>query len=1045
MNGKFKAALSALLTAAMLFGKISVGADDTEAAATPESQLVSDELIIADFDNGADGFRKGDNVKALETVTTYDGSRYCLEVMGYDVDVGLARNISAKFGSATAGSPGTAEGLDLSEYQGLSYDIYIPAYDYDPEAEYFVQTTLRSADGTSTGNITKVEPDSWTTISFEIASWKSRSALSEAEISLMISTNEAGLNRNTFYIDELRADNRIDREHTERFMIDDFTVTGGTAAYDDRTNRLIIAPNENEPTVLSAVAFPTVPDWKVDSLRLRIENNSDIDSLTINYSTYDTSALSEDKSVTLKLDRQSPLKTYYVDVGDISKLRSLSFVAGEGSGSISISSICAVSRYVTPEYQTCGNITGCILTDNLLSIRFTGDVGREEALSNQSGTLKIFATEPGTDPDRIDISSLEPVAQSPMTTKFDLTVADELQSVELFTKQFIAFSVRPDGSRVLIDAPFYLDDIGRSADYSVVDSHGEKGVILEDISRLNELRADVTMLNVDMTKAFAARGKGMTYVYGGSTYYIDAEYFGTLGRQIEALHGAGVGVILRLVGWSEEYEEELAGQYKLDGYTSYSEYNTTPDGSDFLSALGRYIGENFCTDGSVSGVVIGECENFIGKADGRYESLNDMAKGLALELRRLHSGLASVNSETRVYLSISNLYSNELSASTSEVGADELLPALCSEINLNGSFDWGLCIEDFYRLKDYGDSIVSAVSCNELVTLLRSSGVYDTRMIFSDTNYVFSQLKVTEKLARLVESYYAACFNTHIDAVICTLSGTSSDARLLETVKLIDTSEADDLSKLALSILGYESWKEVIEGFDEKKLRQKTLTTSAALEEEPGGIKGRYGYFRFDSFSGVTGVEPSFYCKSMSIEGSENSILKAVLEPESGTAAWMGVAHRFDYPENMKLTPILEITLGVETARYSDTLGAKLILISGDERYETNIELVPGEMKTVYADISGFTGIEDVESIQVLIEGRAGSSVLRLGGINGLSRDYNDESLESVIAEERAKKRIPDGDDGYRNYIWIGGGVIVGAATVMTVMLLSRKKEEDDE
>ena len=102
-------------------------------------------------------------------------------------------------------------------------------------------------------------------------------------------------------------------------------------------------------------------------------------------------------------------------------------------------------------------------------------------------------------------------------------------------------------------------------------------------------------------------------------------------------------------------------------------------------------------------------------------------------------------------------------------------------------------------------------------------------------------------------------------------------------------------------------------------------------------------------------------------------------------------------------------------------------------------------MKTVYADISGFTGIEDVESIQVLIEGRAGSSVLRLGGINGLSRDYNDESLESVIAEERAKKRIPDGDDGYRNYIWIGGGVIVGAATVMTVMLLSRKKEEDDE
>ena len=51
--------------------------------------------------------------------------------------------------------------------------------------------------------------------------------------------------------------------------------------------------------------------------------------------------------------------------------------------------------------------------------------------------------------------------------------------------------------------------------------------------------------------------------------------------------------------------------------------------------------------------------------------------------------------------------------------------------------------------------------------------------------------------------------------------------------------------------------------------------------------------------------------------------------------------------------------------------------------------------------------------------------MLTVGGIDGLSRDYNDESLESVISEERAKKRAPESEDAYRAYLWIGGGVIV--------------------
>ena len=1052
LNKKIKRLILNICAAALFItSPVSVvRADDpeTESGATAEESL-SDEMLIAGFGTSLDGFKRSDNVRAIEQITTSDGERECLEVVGYDVSVDLVRKVTADFGSVQAGNPGTKKGLDLTEYQGVSYDVCVPAYEADPDAEYFVQMTLRAADGSSTGNITKIQPDNWTTVSFEIASWRGRSDLLSAEITLTVSTAESGLNRNTFFIDEFRADNRVNHDHTDRFMIDDFTCSGGGASYNDLTKRLNITMSDSEPTVLSAVVFPNAPSWSVNSLRLRIANDSDADSLTVFYSTYDTDALSEDKSVTLKLDRQSELKSYYIDVGDISKLRSLRLRLEDGAGSVSIASICPVSRYIAPKFQTCGNITGCYLTDDLLSLRFTGDIGREEALSNQSGTLCVYATEPGTDPETLDISSLTPIVQSPMTTKFDLSADPESVSEELFAKQFVAFSVREDGSRVLVDAPFCLDDIGRAAKNSVTGEHGVKGAVVSDISLLGELRADVTMLTVDATKAFASRGKGESFVYRGSNYYIDTDYFAPLDRQIGALHGAGVSVILRLTGWSEDFESTLSERYGLT--TDYAEYNTTPDGSDFLAALGGYIGENFCSDGSVTGVIIGECENFIGQTDGRYESLNAMAEGLSLALRRLRNGLMSANSETKVYLSISNLYSNELAASTSEIGADELLPALCGEINLYGGFEWGICVEDFYRMKDYGDSLVSALNCNELVTLLRSAGVYDTRMLFCDTNYAFSQMKLTEKITRVVESYLAACFNSHIDAVICTLPDKSVSTRLSETVRMLDTSGAEEISALALSISGHDSWKEIIEGYDEHKLTQKTLETGTAVDEPPGGIKGRYGYFRFDSFSGVNGIEPSFYCRSMSVgavsaespDGTENAVLSAGLSPDSGTAAWMGVAHRFSYPENMKLTPILELNVGID-ASGSEAYGAKLILIAGAARFESDFELIPGETRTVYADISGFSGIEDVESIQVLVEGRS-EVVMKLGWLNGLSKDYNDESLESVIIEERTKKRTPDIDDGYRNYVWIGGGVIVGTATILTVLLLSRKREDGDE
>lgn len=1029
---KFIGIIIPLLLCAMMY---NVAADDTE----------DNVYVIADFKNGADNFIPGENVESTDSMVTSDGNRDCLEVVTKDVNSDLVRTISANLGSLASMTFGNEDGLDLFEYQGIEYQIFVSEYEYDKDAEYFTRIVLTSLDGSSTESITEINPMVWNTVEVDIAAWRGRCEISSVEISLILSTDTVEKVQNDFYIDDIVANKKIDRSHTERYSMDVFESRGGNAYYDDDEKYLVMELSESEKTSLKAAFFPTIPNWETNSLRIRIENNSDIDSLTVVYSTYEPDNISEEKSTVIRIDRQSALKSYYVDVGNISNIKYITFQADAGEGSIKISSICAVSKYTADKYTTCGNITGCTFTDDLLSVRFTGDIGRDEALSNQSGTLLIYAVEPNTNIEHLDLSTLVPIVESPMTTKFDLTV--ELMSDELlYMKKFIAVSKRTDGSYVLVDDPFYLEGLERMSKYSIEISDGKKGIVTDDISLISELRGDVTMLDIDVSEAFGNRSKGESYIFGGITFYINRAYFETLKSKIHALSGVGVGVYLRITGWSENFGANLVYNYISDGYMSYSDYDMLPSADEFLAALGAYIGENFCTDGSVMGVVFGECENFIGQKDGKYDSVEDMAKGAAYSLRALYSGLANFNSKTKIYFSISNLLSTELAASTSEVGADEFIPALMSEIKLHGNFECGLCIEDFYRLISYDDSTFSADNSGELITLLRSAGVYDTGLIFCDSNYSFFDMTVAEKMARVAKSYYSASFNSHIDAVFCTVSAKDMDSRFGEMVKEIDSEYSEDISSLVLDYMEVDSWKDVIEDFDNTLLKRKTLLPGNVSFDYPKGIKGSYGYFTFDSFSN-DGIEAGAYCSSITVDDNKG-VLKAILDPdmygETYTSGYMGIYHKFEYPENMKLTPVLEFKLEVETENTSD-VEIKIVLDSGDDRYEANAVIPSGEVQTLYVDIGNFVGIRDVESIQILVSKSSGDSVLSIYGINGLSRDYNNESLESVIADERAKKRAVEVSDGYGNYLWIGGGVIVACATVLTIMLLSRKKEEDED
>ncbi len=1003
----------------------------------------SDSLMLYDFSRNTGEWKRSDNVKAIE-VGMYDFGttgapdlRSCLKAESHDLSVGLIRTIEADFDTP----------LDLTEYRSFSYEIYALPYDPDPFSVYYTRVRLFSSDGSSVENIVKILPSSWQEVSLDLSTWSGRDDVVSVEISLTISTTVSQMNENSFFIDSVRVGDRIRRDVTERFLFDVFEVEGGQAAFSSDYSQLDITLSQTEITSLKATVFVPETKWQTNAVRIKLANKSSASQMTIHYSTYDTFALSEDKSVTVKLDAQSDSEYYYIDVGNVSLLRYINIQLENGGGVITIESISAMNVYRPEKTPVAGSISECKLSDDLASVHFTGSITRDEVLANQDGVIALYALSPSERLDMEKLSSTEPLLESPMTTKFDLSldIGDRLS--QIICAQFIAVSKHTDGTLVLIADPVYISNPERAAKYSEVSDGGPKGVVSPDVSAVGEAAADQTIIEVDAAELFGDKSTSEHYNYSGGNYYFNSETIGILDKQITSFAGVGISVLLRINNWYPGLTDELDAKYASDGYVDYAEYNSSPDGKKYLEAFVAYAGERWCRDGSVNGMIWGTCLNFFDRSQPVYESLNDMIYEDATYLRVIYNTLRSINSSAGVYISVSDLYSVELATESSEIGLDSYLAALVRETASHGSFNWGVCIDRFYRVGEQNGTTVGPDELELLSKLLLGEGMYDTQFIYCDSTYSFPKLMLGDLMCDLMLGYYSACFNPALGSYFVVLGNNDNTDYLMEYLCAADSENSVELAESALTLLGATDWSELIDNFDARRLVKKSTAAVQASYEEPSGIKGRYDYYSFDSFSGLSGFEGSYYCDELLVPAQNDGVLCATLNKSVyGTASdgmYMGIAHRYDYPENLKLTPVLAVTLGVDDVDNTslNTVNVKIVLFAENERFEASAALTPGELQTIYIDLDDFNGAEDTTGIQILVDSsELDEATLMLKSVTGLSHDYNDESLESVIADERARKRAPDQGNNYRVYIWIGAAVIVAVASILTFLLLSRKK-----
>lgn len=246
-------------------------------------------------------------------------------------------------------------------------------------------------------------------------------------------------------------------------------------------------------------------------------------------------------------------------------------------------------------------------------------------------------------------------------------------------------------------------------------------------------------------------------------------------------------------------------------------------------------------------------------------------------------------------------------------------------------------------------------------------------------------------------------------------------------------------------MLEADSFAEIIRDFDENKLPKKLFNEGGVSYQLPEKIMGQYKLYDFSTAVGASGVKATYHdLKYLLVDDAlMDTVLSVTLNDEADVVpSVFGIFTEFQYTENLEFMSWIGVNLRIDGTGMSERgkIPVKLVLASSDERFEAEAEVTAGQWTEVYFNIDDFKNAKDTEVLKILVDcEECDVWELRVKEIVGLSEEYNNESLESVVLEERLKKRSPDGKD-YSPYMWLGGGLIIAVATGVAVALLSRKK-----
>ncbi len=781
------------------------------------------------------------------------------------------------------------------------------------------------------------------------------------------------------------------------------------------------------PTLLSPV-FKQDLSLK-NMLSINLKNQTDANQFKISWITEEDPEWNDEKSKVFDVESTDRFRTYNFSFADKSlwqgtlKQFQIEPLIDEPTGKLEINQI-EVDYKPEEVVDYYGDIQESALTDER-NIRIQGTVNQSYLNDNDNAKLLLYELQP-YESKLQDWASLTPVAEEEASSAFTFEIPLIAGEANRLYSKFVAVLQDELGGYCLVDDAKYITnpDLLAQNNYSFPEAESKKGIQVQMTDDAEELGISHAALNVAYDKMLYRSNNHpdntIEYEFAGETFYFKKNYVQGLDNQIKSLSTNDMIVSLILIMYNTDMNEDTPNEFLIHpdaepGGTVYA-VNTTDDvGVKYYSAITNFLAERYTREDEKYGRAV---NYIVGNEVGQNKVWNNMGPKLvwdyvdeyARTLRLTNTIVKSNYANARTYISLDHFWDENIpSDSMWKYDNKKIVNLLNEGIKSQGDIPWHIAFHPYPQnlfeprfwnddkaTDDFNTDVITFKNLQVLPEYMNQSEfLYNDsprRIILSEQGFHSgdnSEKAQKVQAAAYAYAYYKVKFLDEIDSFILhrhtdhalegglnlglwttaqgEVSTPDEQKFIYDVFKYIDTERSLEITDFAKSIIGIESWQDVIPNFDPNELSDRSLSTLVGTEIVK---KPLHQQIVNDFNQDVGNWEAADNSKTVDIEKEDSYHGDGSLNVTFNSLAklWRGATVKFDQPINASDKPYLNLKLKVPNMEKASSYDAKIKVYSGIEVAEGIMAIEnDSDWNNIAVDLSKWDGIDSVDRIKVWV------------------------------------------------------------------------------
>ena len=344
----------------------------------------------------------------------------------------------------------------------------------------------------------------------------------------------------------------------------------------------------------------------------------------------------------------------------------------------------------------------------------------------------------------------------------------------------------------------------------------------------------------------------ITYTYNGKKYTLNGHVVDEYDYVFRTLTRKGIVITAILLNNKASHAPQMIHPLSRNGNAYYYAFNAAEEeGCEYLEAVSAFLAERYRDreHGTVMNWIVGNEINV--RSLWNYMQnveLDVYVREYARAFRLVYNGIRSMNANARVYISLDQQWTGNLT-SASSYNSRDILDAFNECITREGNIDWGLAHHPysvpltwpkFWELSAQNEALVQESEDTSMVTIYNIDVVTDylqqpdfltqegevRPVILSEMGFT-STYGEDVQAAAFAYAYYIAENNQYIDAMILSRETDAAEEvaqglalglsyqngrkkYIYDTFRYIDTDRSEEYTEFAKVYIGIQDWDEVI-------------------------------------------------------------------------------------------------------------------------------------------------------------------------------------------------------------------------------------------